>query len=51
MRYDKKDDDDEDENYFHTQFKQRCDGNSDCPLTETSSGGEDEENCEGSGQV
>ena len=30
----------------------RCDGKSDCPLTETSSGGEDEENCaEGSGQV
>jgi len=30
----------------------RCDGTSDCPLTETSSGGEDEENCaEGSGQV
>jgi len=27
----------------------RCDGNSDCPLTEISSGGEDEESCEGSG--
>ena len=33
-------------------FKQRCDGKNDCPLTETSTGGEDEENCdEGSGQV
>jgi len=30
----------------------RCDGKNDCPLTETSSGGEDEEECaEGSGQV
>ena len=29
-----------------------CDGKNDCPLTETSSGGEDEEGCaEGSGQV
>jgi len=30
----------------------RCDGKNDCPLTETSSGGEDEDDCpEGSGQV
>ena len=32
-------------------YHQRCDGKNDCPLTETSAGGEDEENCEGSGQV
>jgi len=29
----------------------RCNGVNDCPQTETLSGGEDEEGCEGSGQV
>jgi len=30
---------------------QVCDGKSDCPMTETSHGGEDEEGCEGSGPI
>ena len=33
---------------FH-KFHFRCDGVSDCPVTEISNGGEDEEGCEGSG--
>ena len=45
------DDDDLATPYLIQIYHQRCDGKNDCPLTETSAGGEDEENCEGSGQV
>ena len=50
MKYDDKESISNDQS-MGSIFHQRCNGVNDCPQTETLSGGEDEEGCEGSGQV
>ena len=50
MKYDDKESISNDQS-MGSIFHQRCNGVNDCPQTESLSGGEDEEGCEGSGQV